>query len=110
MTEFLPMIQYYFSQTATVAAWKAPTTKLFEAQSGYIYNKTFLDISKNYTSAISQFTRNYFSVKHWFVEGQTDYISYYKAVRTWIENELSFVESDAFRKATLTVFVCLSRI
>ena len=110
LTEFLPMIQYYFSQSAVVAAWKAPTTKLFEAQSGYIYNKTYVDLAKNYTSALSQFTRDYNSVRHWFVEGQTDYISYYKAVRNWLENELSFVESDAFKKAKLDVRIYLFRI
>jgi hypothetical protein len=49
ITEFLPMIQYYFSQPAVVTAWKAPATKLFESQSGYISNKTFVDLAKNYT-------------------------------------------------------------
>jgi hypothetical protein len=29
LTEFLPMIQYYYSQPAVVAAWKAPNTRLF---------------------------------------------------------------------------------
>lgn len=110
LTEFLPMIQYYFSQSSIVAAWKAPNNKLFEAQSGYIYNKTYVDLAKNYTSAISQFTRDYNSVRHWFVEGQNDYISYSKAVRSWIENELSFVESDAFRKARLEVKLLIVRI
>lgn len=43
------MIQYYFSQPATVTAWKAPTTRLFESQSAYIANKTYVDNAKNYT-------------------------------------------------------------
>jgi hypothetical protein len=48
-SEFLPMIQYYFSQPSVVTAWKAPSTKLFESQSGHISNKTFVDMAKNYT-------------------------------------------------------------
>lgn len=30
--------------------------------------------------------KDYYSVKHWFVEGNNDYISYYKGVRNWVEN------------------------
>ncbi len=67
-------------------------------------------MAKNYTSALSQFTRDYNSVRHWFVEGQSDYIAYYKGVRNWIENELSFVESDAFKKAKLEVILFIFRI
>lgn len=95
------MIQYYFSQPSVVSAWKTPTAKLFEGQSGWIYNKTFVDLSKNYTSSLSQFMRDYFSVRHWFVVSSNDYIGYNKGVRSWLENELSFVENDAFKKAKL---------
>lgn len=95
------MIQYYFSQTSNVAHWKAPTVQLFESQSAYIFNKTYEDMAKNYTTDISTFMRDFYSVRHWFVQGQKDYISYYKGVRNWIENELNFVEKDAFRKAAL---------
>lgn len=95
------MIQYYFSQTSTISHWKAPTARLFESQSAYIFNKTYVDMAKNYTSSLSTFMRDFYSVRHWFIQGQKDYISYYKGARNWIENELSFVESDAFRKAAL---------
>jgi hypothetical protein len=104
------MIQYYFSQAATVTAWKAPNSRLFETQSGYIYNKTYVDLAKNYTANLSQFFRDYYSVRHWFVEGQSDYIAYYKGFRNWLENELSFVEVDAFKKAKLDVNKLLFRI
>ncbi len=104
------MIQYYFSQPAVVTAWKAPNTRLFESQSGYIANLTYVDVAKNYTKDISTFMKDYFSVKHWFVEGNYDYISYYKGARNWIETELSFVESDAFKKAKLDVSLILNRI
>lgn len=80
------MVQYYFSQSANVAAWKAPSTRLFESQSGYIANLTYVDLAKNYTKDISVFTKDYFSVKHWFLQGWSDYISYYKGVRNWVEN------------------------
>lgn len=84
LTEFLPMIQYYFSLSETVAKWKAPNSKLFEAQSGYIANKTFVDLAKNYTKDLSGFMKDYYPVRHWFAEGFNDYISYYKGVRNWI--------------------------
>lgn len=86
LTEFLPMIQYYFSIPDTVTKWKAPSTRLFESQSGYIANKTYIDIAKNYTKDISAFMKDYYSVRHWFVEGSNDYMSYYKGVRNWVEN------------------------
>lgn len=97
------MIQYYFSQPAVVTTWKAPNNKLFESQSGYISNKTYADMAKNYTRELSTFMKDFYSVRHWFVEGLNDYISYYKGVRNWIESELAFVESDAFKKAKLEV-------
>lgn len=103
LTEFLPMVQYYFSVADVVAKWKAPATKLFESQAAYIANKTYVDMAKNYTKEISAFMKDYYSVRHWFVEGLSDYVSYYKGVRNWVENELAFVESDAFRKAKLEV-------
>jgi hypothetical protein len=78
------MIQYYFSLPEKVAAWKAPSSKLFESQSGYISNKTYVDLAKNYTKDISTYMKDYISVRHWFVEGLSDYISYYKGVRNWI--------------------------
>ena len=109
LTEFLPMIQYYFSQSSVIAKWKAPTTKLFESQSGYIFNKTYVDMTKNYTTSISQYFRDYYSIRHWFVQGRYDYIAYYKGLRNWMENELNFVERDAFRKAALEVLIYLFR-
>jgi hypothetical protein len=110
LTEFLPMIQYYFSQNSVVSQWKAPTVRLFESQSGYIFNKTYVDMIKNYTTPVTQYFRDFYSVRHWFVQGRYDYISYYKGLRNWIENELNFVERDAFRKAALEVFMVIFRI
>jgi hypothetical protein len=49
LTEFIPLVQYYFSQPSNVAAWKTPNARLFESQSGYIANLTYVDIAKNYT-------------------------------------------------------------
>jgi hypothetical protein len=43
------MVQYYFSQSSIVSQWKAPTAFLFESQSGYVFNKTYVDMAKNYT-------------------------------------------------------------
>lgn len=91
------MIQYYFSQSNVVSAWKAPTARLFESQAGYIANKTYVDLAKNYTSDLSQFMRDFFSVRHWFLQGQIDYLCYYKGLKNWLENELNFVEREAYR-------------
>jgi hypothetical protein len=110
LTDFLPMIQYYFSQSAHVSQWKAPTTKLFETQSAWIFNKTYVDMAKNYTTPISTFMRDFYSVRHWFIQGQQDYISYYKGARYWLESELNFVERDAFKKAALEVILGIFRI
>ena len=103
LTEHLPRIQYYFSQSSTVSTWKAPTSRLFESQAGYIAANTYTDLSKNYNKEISQFTKDFFSVRHLFITGSTDYITYYKGALNWIENDLTFVEKDAFKKAKLEV-------
>lgn len=103
LTDFIPIVQYYFSQPTTVSNWKAPSTRLFESQSGYIHNLTYINQAMNYTKDISSFMKDYYSVKHWFVGGQRDFISYYKGVRNWIESDLSFVDLDAFKKAKLEV-------
>jgi hypothetical protein len=42
--------------------------------------------------------------KHWFVSGTNDFISYKNSIRFWLENELNFVERDAFKAAKLDVF------
>lgn len=105
LTDFLPMIQYYYSQSSVVSKWKAPTSLLFESQSGYVFNKTYVDMAKNYTSDLSQFMRDFFSVRHWFIQGQLDYICYYKGLRNWLDNELNFVESDTFKNTKLTVSI-----
>lgn len=80
------MIQYYFSQPSTVSIFKAPTIKLFETQSNWVANKTFVDLAVNKTSNISQFMKDYLNVKHWYVSGDKDFIAYKQALRIWIEN------------------------
>jgi hypothetical protein len=101
LTESLPMIQYYLSQSDTITKFKAPTTRLFETHSAYISNKTYVDLAKNYTKEISQFMKDYLTVKHWFISGENDFIAYKKAVRNWLETELTFVESSDFRAKKL---------
>ncbi len=95
------MIQYYLSQSDTITKFKAPTTRLFETHSAYISNKTYVDLAKNYTKEISQFMKDYLTVKHWFISGENDFIAYKKAVRNWLETELTFVESSDFRAKKL---------
>ena len=104
------MVQYYFSQSKVVSQWGAPSSKLFETQSAYVANKTYVDLAKNYTTDLSTFMRDYYSIHHWFIVGHQDYISYYKGVRSWIENELNFVEKAEFKAASLEVNIDLCRI
>ncbi len=104
LTDHLATIQYHLAQNNIVSSFKAPTTKSFDTQSNLVWGKTFTDVAMNKTSSISTFMKDYLTVKHWFVSGDSDFISYKQAVRFWLENELSFVESAAFKAAKLEVF------
>lgn len=106
LTDHMAIIQYYLSQSAVVSALKAPNNKMFDTQSYLVWNKTFTDLAINKTSNLSQFMKDYLTYKHWFISGTNDFISYRQSIRYWIENELSFVESAAFRTAKLEVIYC----
>ena len=80
------MIQYYFSQSSTISAFKAPTTKLFDTQSNWVANKTFVDLAVNKTTSLSQFMKDYLTVKHWYVSGDKDFIAYKQSLKNWLEN------------------------
>lgn len=108
LTEHLAMIQYYFSQSSVVTQFKAPTAHLFELQSNWVYSKTFNDFAVNKTQALSQFMKDYLSVKHWYVSGDYDYIAFKQSLKFWLENELSFIESAAFKNAKLEVNINLN--
>ena len=96
-------IQYYLSQSSVLSSLKAPTNKMFDTQSNLVWGKTFVDLAINKTSTLSQFMKDYLTIKHWFIGGSNDFISYKQSIRLWLENELSFVESAAFRTAKLDV-------
>ncbi len=55
LTDHMATIQYYFSQSAVVSAFKAPTTKMFDTQSYLVWSRTFNDLAVNKTSSLSQF-------------------------------------------------------
>ena len=101
LTDFIPTVMYYFIQSATVAQYKAPTTTVFEGQSSMVSESLYTDMGKNYDKDISKYLKDQFSVKQIFVVGQDDYISYPKAIRNWLENDITFVESDSFNKKKL---------
>lgn len=86
LTESLPMVQYYLSQTSVINALKAPTTNnlLFEAHAAQVRENLFEDFGRNFDSQISQFLKDYLSVKQIFVTGDYDYITYRKATRNWL--------------------------
>lgn len=91
LTDFLPMIQYYFSQPSTVTAYKAPNQALFDSQSAWVQYKTYADLAKNMDTQFSQYFKDYLSVKNIFIAGDNDFICYKKAVLNWLENTVSFV-------------------
>jgi hypothetical protein len=64
------MIQYYFSQSSTVSKYKAPNTGLFETNSAMVHQRLYSDMGKNVDKDISQYLKDYLSVKHVFVVGQ----------------------------------------
>ena len=101
------MIYYYFSQDSVVSKYKAPTTGMFETQSAFVLSNLYADMGKNYDTKISQYFKDYLSVKHMFVVGDSDYISYKKAVQTWLEDDVTFVESNAFKSKKLDVKIIL---
>lgn len=105
LTDALPLTQYYFSQSSTVSAFKAPNTNglLFEAHSAQVQANLFEDLGKNIDTQISQFFKDYLSVKQIFITGDDDYITYRKATRNWLENSISFVDSAKFKPLNLTV-------
>ena len=86
LTEHLPMVQYYFSQPSIVSAFKAPTNFLFEAQSNWVWSKTYTDFAQNKTNTLSQFMRDSLSVRHFYITGIYDYIAYKQSLKNWIEN------------------------
>lgn len=85
------MIQYYFSLGSVVTQFKAPTVHLFESQSNWVFSKTFTDFAVNKTQSLSQFMKDYLSVKHWYVSGDYDFIGFKQSLRFWLENELTFI-------------------
>lgn len=84
LTDFLPMIQYYFSQANVVAAYKAPTQALFDSQSAWVQSKIYTDLAKNIDADFSRYLKDYLSVKNVFIYGESDFICYYKAARNWL--------------------------
>lgn len=78
------MIQYYFSQSSVVNTYKAPNSRLYETQSNWIANKTWTDLAINKTVNVSQYMKDYLTVKHWYVTGDSDYIAYKSSLRYWL--------------------------
>ena len=103
LTDFVPMIQFYLSQPSTVNTLKAPTTRLFQAHSPKAQAQLYTDMAKNYDANITQYLRDYLSVKNIFIAGNNDFISYRKAIKDWLENKVQFVESDKFKNLPMQV-------
>lgn len=101
------MTQYYFSQAATVTAYKAPNTGLFESQSNQAYWNLYEDQAKNINDGISKYMKDFQSVKQIFIVNDNDFLVYRKAVRSWLENTLVFTESAKFKPLNLSVFYIL---
>lgn len=78
------MVFYYFSQDNIVSKYKAPTKLLFQGQSGLVFSNLYEDMARNLDKNISQFFKDYLSVKNIFIVGDSDFISYNKALRYWL--------------------------
>lgn len=97
------MVQYYFSQNSVINTIKAPNTYLFETQSAQVQTNLYEDLAKNVDTQISQYLKDYLSIKQIFITGDYDFITYRKATRNWLENTLTFVDSAKFKPLNLTV-------
>lgn len=103
------MVQYYLSQSSVVSTLKAPTSRLFESNSPKVQNQLYNDMAKNFDTEISQYLKDYLSVKDIFISGDDDFINYRKGIRDWLENKLDFVGVDTFRPMAMKVNIILFR-
>lgn len=108
LTEFLPLTQYYFSQSSVVNAYKAPSTPMFETQAAQVQTNLYEDLARNIDANISQYLKDDLAVRHLFISGDDDFIVYRKGTRNWLENSISFVESSKFKPLNLTVNLSIS--
>lgn len=60
---------------------------------------------KNIDSTISQYLKDYLNIKQIFITTDYDFITYRKALRNWLENSITFVESTKFKTLNLTVIL-----
>jgi hypothetical protein len=78
------MVQYYFSQSSVANAYKAPNSALFDTQSGTVQSNLYEDLARNLDANISQFLKDYLSVKQAFISGDDDFVVYRKGTRNWL--------------------------
>jgi hypothetical protein len=105
LTDTLPMVQFYFSQPSVASTYKAPSTNnlLFEAHSALVQARLSEGLGRNINNNISQFLKDYVFVKAIFITGESDYITFRRATRSWLENSLTFINSTTFKPLNLTV-------
>lgn len=109
LTEFIPLTQYYFSQSSVVNAYKAPNSAMFETQAAQVQYNLYEDLARNIDTPFSQYLKDYMSIKHAFISGDDDFIVFRRGTRNWLENTLAFVESAKFKPLNLTVIKFLFR-
>lgn len=91
LTEFLPLTQYYFSQSSAVNTYKAPNTAMFETYASQVQSNLYEDLARNLDSSFSQYLKDELSVRHIFVTADDDFIVFRRGIRNWLENTIQFV-------------------
>lgn len=77
-------IQYYLSVSSNAKDLLVDTSNVFERQSNYFQSNVYAEQAQSFTQNITNFMRDYSSVKFLFIAGTLDYLSYYKATRSWL--------------------------
>ncbi len=78
------MAQYYFSQSKVASAYMAPTSPMFETQAAQVQYTLYEDLARNIDSGVSQFFKDYLTVKHIFITADDDFIVFRKGTRNWL--------------------------
>ena len=108
LIDMFAKVQYYLSQSTVAASLLAPSTSFFESQANFFQGNVYAEQAQTNAQNISNFMRDYLSVRYMFVTGNLDYISYYKASRAWLDS-LNFKDVTQFKAKALEVFLVLCR-
>ena len=102
-------VQAYLSQSSIATQHLASTSHFFEQQAAFFQGNVYAELSQNWATNISNYMRDYLSVKFLFVSGTLDLVSYWKAARGWLES-LNFKDVAQFKAKAYEVRMGLLRM